>query len=504
MSYEEMNPNTNIFQSNSEEAVAAHEEAEEIHANSKCETLAEDEASETKETVGVCRMGTTTEEISQVTKDRENDERDFELFRSLPFVDLINESKKVDESVKELESIKSMMDQIGDISNETYSALVGQMDLESRAQMGTSIKEFYKTYPDTKHEAERIKALVTMCVDAFGDEPKHSPAFMMMSMMESVSRRIKSMENAETIPINAAPVLKRLRIIEEIYQHPVRFNMIFHKLRFPTNTIKLYREFKDIGPDAAMKYIDKVFSKVFDDKYMKTFRHTFRDIIMPYMDKDYNPGAIDVMIFFLTFWLAKQYEKENNSGKAAEIRAFVMDVYFAEKYGSAEDHYDLPGGREYLISTCMALFMLLTASCSDALNMKNATSEIQALWDSVMESLGRDYVNLKQAYPGKDIFGTSIEIYFGITSLDEMKDHISKLKEENTMETLQNQNTSNPVNVDIGQASVDSEVMPDEVNNMDDEACGCADPDSQGCGCCADGVCDIPEVTATPTAGKSC
>lgn len=434
---------------------------EETVSNVQGKSVAENEAGETKE-------APSAESNAAEMTDAEKNARDFALFRVMPYVDLMNERTRIKTSGEELESMKSMFDHIGDMDAEARA--IAQMDSATRTDMRSSIKEFYENYPSTKHEAERLQELVDGCVSLYEDAAKKSAAFMMQSMVESIETRLTSIENDDAkrnIP-NYDLVVKRLKTIRESYANPVEFGMLFNKLAFPANTINLYKAFKKNGADDAMKYIEKVFINVFNDKFMKAFRHIFREIIAPHLDPSYNDGAIDVMIFFLTYWLAAQYEKEYTSGKSAQVRTFVMDVYFMDKYGMQDEIFDLPGGREYFGTVCYALFMVITATCSDSLTVKTANQEIPDLLNVTLASLKADYARCVDEHPGTKYPGTSMATFFQKeVTLDDVQNLMMK-QEESEMSNLQNQGTAaNPMCVDLGQSSIDPDVMPEAVDNMD-------------------------------------
>lgn len=443
--------------------------SEEVSQNPEGENVAEEEVAQADEDSAHDDDEVTSHDDGDGPSDEEKNSRDFDLFRVMPFVDLMNERTRVKNSKDELASIKSMFDHMGDMSDEAAKAgLIAQMDSASKADIHESIHEFYDTYPVTKHEAERLETLVNSCIALYGDVGRISAAFMMQSMTESLDLRLASMEKvpAEDRTSNHSMLLKRLKTIRDAYANPVDFSMLFNKLAFPANTINLYKAFKKDGPDEAMKFIEKTFANVFNDKFMKSFRHLFREIISPNLDPTYNQGAVDVMIFFMTYWLAAQYEKEYTSGKCAQVRTFVMDVYFMDKYGVQDEIFDLPGGRDYFGTVCYALFMVITATCSDGLTMKTANQEIPDLLDATLKSMKVDYECCITVNPGKTYPGTSIATYFqDDITVDDVLNHSNK--EDSDMSNMENQPTSNSVCTDLGQASVDPSIMPDDVDNSD-------------------------------------
>lgn len=489
-----------------EEDAAIHEQAaEKVLSDAEGENMASDEI--TQEDDDTADDDSETSEVSEGeigADDAEKNARDFELFRVMPYIDLMNERSRVKSSKEELESIKSMFDHVGDMdkADAAMAGLVAQMDEANKAGMRSSIKEFYETYPKTKHEAERLEELVNGCISLYEDVGRKSAAFMMQSMRESLDARITTMENAapEERVTNFDMVLKRLKVIRDCYANPVDFSMLFNKLAFPANTINLYKAFKKDGPDAAMRIIEKTFDKVFNDKFMKSFRHIFREIITPNLDPSYNQGAVDVMIFFLTYWLAAQYEKEYTSGKSAQVRTFVMDVYFMDKYGAEDEIFNLPGGREYFGTVCYALFMIMTATCSDSLTMKTANQEIPELLRATLDSMKADYERCVSTHPGTTYTGTSIARYFdnAMTIDDVLR---QTMKEDNDMSNLENQGTpTNPVCTNLGQRSVDPSIMPEDVDNMDaDMADESTDPATEDIGQTPYGPNDeAPAKTTTP------
>lgn len=367
---------------------AATETAEEA-ASTLCEDQdATETAPEDGKTVAVVgeagpEFHAPTEEDVQLRDDKAN-KLDFEAFITLPFIELYNRLAKVRSDRADIESTKAMMDQIGDLSKDPNSAKINMMAVE---QLHQSAQEFYEKYPVVIHDALRTEDLLDKMLSLFPENYTNSTEFISQSMLEASDLRRDTMQQeGATLGPNHHLVMKRLDVVEGSYRNRVDFSVLFNKLRYPNNTYKIYEEFMKVGPDGAMAYVNKIFMPVFNDSNMSRFRAAFIDLsVRQHKDDPVTPNA-EVMTFFMTFWLAKMYEREFKSGKCSYVKTFVMNFY-----DMRAGIFDCPGGVELGSAIGNTIFVILTATVAVPRKKKELQNDVVPLVDSLVNVLNDQY-----------------------------------------------------------------------------------------------------------------
>ena len=384
-----------------DEAVNQSEVGEDTE-QSEAETSSESIGTSDQDADDECKKETlTSEEIDA------RNAKDFEKLKTLPYIDLFGEYQKARKNLADLKSAKEMMDQVGDISKDTkYSSLVNQMDVAERQDLGTSVKEFYDQYDGNVAEGERILDLMSRMLLVYDKDMLGSSAFISKSAIEAAARREPMIADGP----NHDAVMDRLNLTKEAYANRTDYSMLFHKLRYPNNILNLFKEFTKIGPEKAMKEIDKVFMPVFNDPYMKRFRQSFTQLFNDVDSADYTEdmkSRVDVTVFFVTYWLASVYEKEYTSGKCAYVKNLVMNVYDCDP---SSNIYDLAGGKAYVANVCFTIYTIIMTIMSGKFTAKELSDKINGIIDGLLEVLNKNFEELKLDYPGREIeLGTSFE-----------------------------------------------------------------------------------------------
>jgi hypothetical protein len=360
-------------------------------------------------------------ELSETSTLYEEDVADFEVLKKLPYIDLYSKCSEAKHNIEDLKSSKEMMDQIGDLSDEQYAAKVAQMDEAQRQKYEGSVKDFYAKYPRMMTQARRVKALLEKMVAIFPQELVGSTAFISKSMVESATIRLENLKNANPVPINQKMLVKRMEETMAAYADRTNFDVLFHKLRYPNQTLEIYKQFIKDGPEESMKYIDKVFMPVFNDKYMTRFRKSFTEQVMLAKEdpEKVNKNVIDVMVFFMTYWLAKTYEKEYQNGKCAVAKVFVMNIYDMDPSSGI---YDLPGGSEYMINVGYTIYMILMVSTGGQFSEKQMHKKINAIIDDLLRILEAAKKDCTERNPGKNLdeINTVLETVFPDANVDNL------------------------------------------------------------------------------------
>ena len=447
----EMTPIT----SQESEDQTAHEEAEETVQDSQEDTVSKTEDDSEKKTK---------------TFTERDVEEDFKTLKQAPYIDLYQEWNKAKQNLDELNSMKGLMDEVTGMSADTFAALVNMMDAADRKKYEGGVEEFNREFPQIYANAQYVVDMLKGMIDCFAPELVASTTFISQSMVESGTYRLENLEKANPVPINYQVMKKRLQFTVESYRNRTAFNTLFNKLSYPANIVKLFKQFQSEGPDAAMKYIDKIFKSIFNDEHMVRFRSGLTDrILMPKLLKlegNANRDAVSVMVFFMTYWLASIHEKEYTSGKCADIKTFVMNVYDTDPKMAI---YDIVGGAGFFYEVAFQIFLLLADITNGTHSPKSAQKILGDRVPMMKAYLAGVMEELAQSNPGKTFnHGTSLEeCYPDIT----YRDIVEKIKlcekgREDKMITLENQKVQSEFN-DVGSASVDPTVMPEVVDNQD-------------------------------------
>lgn len=423
---------------------------------------------------------------------------DFEALKFLPYIDLhakLNEAKK---NLGDINSMKGMMDQIGNISDEHYAAMVGRMNVAEREKYEGDVTSFYENYPSMKVEAIRIQNLLERMLKVFDQDMIASTTFISKSMVESAALRREAMLNAaEPIP-NLNLVIKRLDETAAAYADRTNFDVLFHKLRYPNNVLEIYDDFVKNEPAEAMKYINDVFMPVFNDSNMTKFRGSFIKLCL--MDKleGSSQSTVEVVTFFMTYWLAKMYEREYQSGKCARVKTFIMNVYDCDP---SSDIYDCDGGKDYMASVGYTIFMIIATITGGQFTKKQLFKKINQIMDDLLKVLEGEKIALFEAHPGRELeLDTNLEAitsgemeYSELPELpyyekDELDDDDSEIPDgpveesENTeAEVEDSEETEDTEAEETEDTEISEAVEPEEApaeEPEDEDGCNC------GCPCC--------------------
>lgn len=330
---------------------------------------------------------TATEMAEQADEtDDEKNAKDYAGFIKLPYIELYTRRTRVINDIEELKSSKAMIDQIGDTFREaernpdSEAAKIAAANGLDKAAYKKSASDFYKDYPRLLHDAMRLRSLMDAMLETYPAELRHSTSFVSKSMVESSKIRRDRMEAADPKPMNYDMVLKRLDTVTAAYEDRTNFDPIFQKLQYPHNIRKVYKEFTGKDPKEAMAEVDRIFMPVFSDNHMSKFRQALADTIMT--DK-MDANNTKVLIFFMTYWLAKVYEQEFTSGKCSYVKTFIMNFY-----DIASKMYDCKYGVGFMAMTGQTMFSLIAYAATADVTTKqlsNKYAEMYAALVSVLE-----------------------------------------------------------------------------------------------------------------------
>ena len=419
----------------------------------------------------------------------EDGRKDFEKLIKIPYIELHSLLSNAKSSLAELEEMKETVDSIKGMSQDEYSAIVAAMDEATRKDYEGGVQEFSENYPIHHDKASFAVALIEAILEQYRTADIMSTAFISKSMVEAGQMRLEELDTNKVKPINCNLIKKRITSTISSYSDRTHFPMLFNKLRYPSNVLDIFKEFTKEGPEAALKYINAVFMSVFNDNNMQRFRNCIENnAIKPnYQSGSDETDFIKVMVFFMTYWLAKNYEKEYASGKCAEIKVFVMNAYDSD---SSTKIYDLPAGSAYYFNVVYSIFCMLASFTSKDYSVKMLSKVMGGMADEFLNVLEGEYEAKVKEYPGKIIEGdTSISymkpelIYDDLLIFfkkdpepesEEEEEEIDESEEESEvneeMANLKNQKAGDEL-VDLGNQSVDPTVIPEEVDNRggDDE-----------------------------------
>ena len=404
------------------------------------------------------------EEEAPIIKDSDVQE-DFDALKQIPYIDLYQEHSKAKAHLQDLNELRGAMDSISGMSQEQYAAILNMMDEADRQKYAGGVDEFNREFPAIYKKAQYLCFMLKAMLDQFSSDDVLSTTFISQSMVESGKARLESLEKSNPVPFNYKILKKRLEHTIQSYENRTFFTTLFNKLRYPTNTLTLYREFKEIGPDAAMSYINRVMKPVFNDQNMTRFRSSMTDrILMPKLEGA-NRDMVSVLVFFMTYWLAKIHEKELTSGYCADVKTFIMNVYDTDP---SSNIYDVVGGKEFFYDTAYWIFMMLSDVARDDITMAQA-KKMNSRVDQTLGILAMELVQLQESEPGKVIgHATTLEECCPEVTFEDVLTRVKELMEENDIMNLDNQKVTGTFN-DLGTASVDASIMPEATDNRDAE-----------------------------------
>lgn len=317
--------------------------------------------------------------------DDEKNAKDYEALCRLPYIELYTRRSSVQGDLNDLKSSKQMMDQVGDAfdkagtqAGEEARAIAQANNLDA-ASIKKSARDFYAEYPHLLHEGQRLLDLMDSMLESFPEAYRHSTTFISQSMVESANIRRDAMVKAENPSPNHMIVLKRLDMVTSAYRDRVNFDPIFQKLQYPHNIRKAYKEFISTDPKVAMAEMDKVFMPVFDDSHMAKFRQAFASAIMT---EKMDAKHTNVLVFFMTYWLAKVYEQEFSSGKCAYVKTFIMNFY-----DMASNMYDCQYGPAYMATVGQTIFSLVSFAATADVPKKQLSGRYNAIYNTMMDVL---------------------------------------------------------------------------------------------------------------------
>lgn len=412
--------------------------------------------------------------------DEEKNRIDFETLKTLPYIELYSQKSQAKAQVEELTSSKSMMDQIGDLSQDDSAAIIAQMDEAEKLKYKDSVNSFYTQYPSMYAEAHRIETLLAKMVSIFSRDLVASTTFISQSMVEAAEVRKAKIMAANPVPINRDNLVKRLDTTKNAYADRTNFDFLFNKLRYPNQTLETYKKFVHDGPEAALKFINSTFMPVFNDQNMAKFRNAFKSICMVGKEFEARMEVTDVTVFFLTYWLAKMYEKEYQSGKCAYVKTFVMNFYDLDPSSMI---YDLDGGRDYMFSVGYTLYMIILTSTSGQFTEKQLHKNINYIIDDLMGMMKDEKKDLFAKYPGKKLgSGTSLSELYPDTYYDTM------IAEDEAAE-----DDAEALGESDGETLEDTMEKFEDVDDVDDPENPFASDDVSGDDCCASDSDDADE-----------
>lgn len=462
----------------------AEKEAEEVHEDPQEDVLPPVE---------------TNPQLHITAKQEEDGKADFLKLSKMSYIDLYSQHSKATDQLQQLVNVKAQADAIDAMSSDEFAAMVNMMDIVDKEGYTKSIKDFQEHYDEMYTGAQFTQRLIYAMLSVFSTDLTMSTTFISQSMVESSQDRLKILAESNPRPNNYNLIEKRIKATANAYGNRTKFSMLFNKLKYPANTAETFKEFKEIGPNKAMDYIDEVFLSVFNDAKMARFRQSFADhVIMPLMDEGYEADMVHVMIFFFTFWLAKIYEREFTSGKCAEVKVFVMNVYDCDP---SSNIYDLAGGKEFFNRIAYNLFMTIIPATTDEYTAKTIHKKLSGLATDMEKLVEENRAIIEEATPGRKLEkATTLEANYPDvtyeTLLVDMKVIVDEDTEDNQEEVPETESNDSEEKegcdcgcpccdpsaseeevtemlpnetrdfVDLGNQSVDPEIMPaDDIDN---------------------------------------
>lgn len=291
-----------------------------------------------------------------------NDE-DIKAFRELPFIDLY---QKREEYVKQRENLKSAKEMLDALQLNKFEDKFGQMievsnELDMRG-IAEDAKEFMEQYDPLMNECNRIIDCADKVLAEFNKDEINKSSFLANSLCQSIDMKVANVLNSGDC--NALRIAKRMNIIKDAYSNRTNYSYIFNKLKYYQNVKTIYSDYKKLGGTKVLNYINKQFGEAFKDPKMKNFILGIQSMLPEDISDTY-------MALFITYWLARVYEREYESGNFAYVKTLMMNVY-----DTFTGVYDLPGGTDLVKLTIFTIARLLdTFAMLKRTNSKKETNE---------------------------------------------------------------------------------------------------------------------------------
>lgn len=323
----------------------------------------------------------------------EKDLRDAKAFADWPFVELSNNYNMIRESKSELESTKKAMDEASAKKMDPNSVKLAQMNiLKATGMEGSSVAAFDAKYQELHQDAERLDALLRSFVSYYAPYAK-SVQFLSNSMVETCQQRQKEL-NAQDGRTNREYLTKRMDNIIAAYSDRTNFEPLFNKLSYGHVILEHVKDFTAKGPEEAIKYINQIFLSTYRDKNMSAFRSRMASMVMLANQQTPEEGKeveisdnMKVDLLFVTYWLAKVYEAEFNSGKCSYIKTFIMNTYDTSVQSGM--NFDIKGGITLHALTVRVVYTLLSwvlASFTNGTTAKQIRADYQPrIYNPIMD-----------------------------------------------------------------------------------------------------------------------
>lgn len=406
---------------------------------------------------------------------------EFEKILDMPFIDLYTTYTTAKQDLSDLESLATEINQLNsEMADTTLQNMIRSMNIMASSKLDLSVKDFREQYPSLKRKLALNTEILRRCINQFSSDQVMSSTFITQSMIASGKARLQEIMERDPHPINYTLIVKKIQETIQIYQNRPSFDMLLHKLKFQSNIMNCYKKFISIGPDKAMKYINRVLQPETNDPNLMRFRRDFIEhSVLPNVGKNVSAddSSVTVPVFFMTYWLATVFEKEFQSGKAVEVKLFILNYHDADK---SSNIYDLPGGKAYLYAMGYLIFNLLSqgmqgrkqknsitpAQIEQIIDMNHST--LAKMLEDAPESMYRGATSLRSIMPNLDYMEMMDDYFHPVSDVEERLETTFD-EEENDMTNMQNQASDGEFN-DLGAGSMDPTIEPEMPDNMDDEA----------------------------------
>lgn len=280
------------------------------------------------------------------TETKAKNEEDIKAFRELPFIDLY---QKREEYVKQRENLKSAKEMLDTLQSSTIKDKFGQMieasnELDMKG-IAEDAKEFMSQYEPLMNECNRVIECADKVLAEFDKDEVNKSSFLANSLCQSID--IKVTKVLDSGDCNALRIAKRMNIIKDAYSNRTDYSYIFNKLKYHQNVKNIYTDYKKLGGKKVLNYINKQFSEAFKDPNMKNFINIIQTMLPEDIENLYTA-------LFITYWLARVYEREYDSGNFAYVKTLMMNVY-----DTLTGVYDLSGGADLVRDTIVTIARLL-------------------------------------------------------------------------------------------------------------------------------------------------
>lgn len=299
--------------------------------------------------------------LSTLDELHDKDLRDASVFVTWPFIELSNNYNLIRQSIKELEDTKKAMQSIDAQHMDPNSTKLAKMDILRQAGIKDSVaKDFDNRYVELRQDADRLEALLSSFISYYTPYA-NSVTFLSNSMVETCKQRQSEMAANEKAT-NKDFLIKRMGFILAAYADRSSFEPLINKLSYGNVLVDYAKEFQDKDPREILHYIDEVFFSTYHDRHMAAFRaRLVRLLLISYQPENPDMEITDEMkvdALFVTFWLAKVYEQEFNSGKCAYVKTFIMNTYDSAKESGMK--FDIEGGQTLMAVTVRFFYQCLT------------------------------------------------------------------------------------------------------------------------------------------------